>query len=129
MTTVAAAVLKNEQGEILICQRGAGGSCAYLWEFPGGKLEPGETLEQCAVRECREELNVDIAVKGVLSESVYEYPERKIQFTFFSSEIKQGNPLLKVHSAIKWVKPAELKRYPFCPADQELVESLSQNSE
>ena len=56
MILVSAAIIRNTAGEILICQRGAGGSCAFLWEFPGGKQEAGETAADCLVRECREEL-------------------------------------------------------------------------
>ena len=60
MKRIAAAILRRND-KILICRRGPGGSCGYLWEFPGGKIEPGETGEDCAVRECREELGVEIS--------------------------------------------------------------------
>ena len=65
MTEVAAVILTDEQDKILICRRGAGGNCAYLWEFPGGKREAGESLAACAVRECREELNIEVELGAV----------------------------------------------------------------
>ena len=64
MERIAAAILRRND-KILICRRGSGGSCGYLWEFPGGKIEPGETGEDCAVRECREELGVEIQLQGL----------------------------------------------------------------
>ena len=62
MTRVSAAIIKNSDNEILICRRGPGGSCEFLWEFPGGKIEPGESPEECLVRECLEELEIEIEV-------------------------------------------------------------------
>jgi 8-oxo-dGTP diphosphatase len=65
-------------------------SCAHLWEFPGGKLEPGETLEGCVVRGCREELEIDISVNGILDETSYWYQEREVELTFFEAELLSG---------------------------------------
>ncbi len=128
MIHVAAAILKNERGEILICQRRGEGSCAYLWEFPGGKLEPHETLEECLIRECREELAVDIAVKGKFAETTFQYAEAAIAFTFFYGEIIGGTPRMDVHKDIRWVSPGELRNFKFCPADVEIVERLIRHS-
>ena len=128
MIHVAAAVIcKN--GRILICQRGAGGNCEYLWEFPGGKQEPGETLEKCLVRECREELEIDIAVKDIFAETAYSYPDRKVALTFFHAELRKGEPVRKVHKDMKWVLPEELNYYEFCPADTGIVERLVKSLE
>ncbi len=123
MTQVSAAMIRKD-GKILICRRGAGGSCAFLWEFPGGKQEPGETPEQCAVRECMEELGIKIKISGIYDRTSYRYPEREIGFTFFEAEILDGEPQISVHSDMHWVLPTELKHYEFCPADVEIIERL-----
>ena len=78
MILVSAAIIRNTAGEILICQRGAGGSCAFLWEFPGGKQEAGETAADCLVRECREELGIEIDIVALLEQTSYTYPDNKI---------------------------------------------------
>lgn len=119
--TVCAAVIRNARGELLICRRGPGGSCAHLWEFPGGKQEPGETLEQCLVRECREELGVEIRVTGLYWETVHEYPERRIALYFYNAEITGGVPKRIVHEEIRWAHPKTLPDFPFCPADLEMI--------
>ena len=78
MILVSAAIIRNTAGEILICQRGAGGSCAFLWEFPGGKQEAGEKAADCLVRECREELGIEIDIVALLEQTSYTYPDNKI---------------------------------------------------
>ena len=125
MIQLSAAILKNEAGKILICQRGAGGPCAYLWEFPGGKLESGESPEECLFRECREELGIEIMVQELFAQTTYAYPEIQIAFSFFRAELVDGEPRADVHKSIQWVLPDELKLYEFCPADVAVVERLS----
>lgn len=125
MTQVAAVILTDEEGKILICKRGEGGSCAHLWEMPGGKVEQGETPAQAAVRECREELSLDITLGPVYAQTEYEYPERKLGFTFFNGRVTGGEIQLNVHTDARWVAPSELKDYTFCPADVALVERLA----
>lgn len=124
MTHVAAAIIKDAEGRILICQRGTGGSCAYLWEFPGGKLEEGESPEDCLVRECREELALDVKVQKIFAETEYEYPDQTIHFTFFTAEICGGRIRTAVHQDLRWARPEELKDYAFCPADVGVAEKL-----
>ena len=124
MIQVAAAIIKTNDEKILICKRGGSGSCAYLWEFPGGKLEAGETFEQCLLRECREELEIDIKVISVFAETSYTYPERELSFVFFNAEIVNGTPKINVHDDMKWVTPDQLKSFAFCPADVEIIERL-----
>lgn len=124
MIKVTAAILKNEQGEILICQRGADGSCAFLWEFPGGKIEAGETPEKCLIRECREELQIDILIDGIFAETTYSHENKKIAFTFFNGRIVAGSPIISVHVDMKWVQIAALSQYEFCPADVEIVKRI-----
>ena len=124
MQQVAAAII-IEKGHILICQRGPGGPCAHLWEFPGGKLEPGETLQDCLCRECLEELNLEIMVDGLYHQTPYCYGEKEFLFSFFRAHIMSGALQQNVHAAIAWVPLAQLLQYPFCPADQDVINRLN----
>ncbi len=123
MLKVTAAIIRQE-GKILICQRGAGGHCAFLWEFPGGKLEAGESEEECLIRECEEELGIHIAIQGVFAETTFQYPDRRIAFTFFNANITSGELMPTVHKQVRWVAPQELPEFDFCPADTEIVQKL-----
>ena len=125
MTEVAAVILTDEQDRILICRRGAGGSCANLWEFPGGKREPGESLAACAARECREELDVEVELGAVYDTCTFAYPDKEIAFTFFLGHIRAGIPAMRVHSGMCWVSRSELAGFRFCPADADLVRRLA----
>ncbi len=121
---VAAAIFRRD-GRIFLCRRGEGGSCAFLWEFPGGKLEKGETPEECLIRECREELKVGIEIDGLYDRFDYDYPDKSIRFFFFDARIVAGEPELTVHSEGKWLWPRELTQYDACPADRELIVKLA----
>jgi len=123
MLKVTAAIIR-EKGKVLICQRGAGGNCAFLWEFPGGKLEPSETEEECLVRECEEELGIKITTGSIFARTKYQYPDREIAFSFIYAQISSGELTPKVHQQVRWVAPNELPKYDFCPADKEVVEML-----
>jgi 8-oxo-dGTP diphosphatase len=123
MIKVAAAIIRKN-GYILICQRCAGGNCAFLWEFPGGKVELNESFEQCAIRECKEELNINIKIKDIFLNTIYKYPDKEIEFTFFNAEIIQGELTMSVHNNMKWVLPDEMINFEFCPADIETVNRL-----
>lgn len=125
MTHVSAVILRDGAGRILICRRGPGGSCAFLWEFPGGKVETGEDPAVCAVRECREELGVEVVLTVLFGTAHYDYPERSIDFTFYDGVIAQGVPEQRVHTELRWVRPEELGDYSFCPADVEIVRRLA----
>ena len=125
MIRVSAAIIKNPDNEILICRRGPGGSCEFLWEFPGGKIEQGESPEECLVRECLEELEIEIEILELFEQTKYSYPERDIEFMFFSASLKNGIPTPSVHDSIKWVSPDMLPDYEFCPADVSVVGRLS----
>lgn len=122
--TVCAAILRDDDGNILICRRGAGGSCAYLWEFPGGKLEAGESPQHCTIRECREELDVEIQLERLFAEKDYQYPDKAIHFYFFLGKIVRGTVQRLVHSELEWVQPERLTEYSFCPADIDIVKEL-----
>lgn len=122
-----AAVLIERNGKLLICQREEGGNCSLLWEFPGGKQELGETMEQCLVRECREELGVEIEVLGLYEETSYRYGDKEFFFAFYRARIVSGEVEKRVHHSICWEDFDQLNRYDFCPADQDLIAKLSVN--
>lgn len=122
---VSAAVIEGGQGRILICRRGEGGSCAHLWEFAGGKREQGETDEECLIRECREELDVEVAVGELLFEILHRYPEYDVDIKFFRARVVSGEPKLLAHEEMRWAEPEELGGLKFCPADQEILKLLS----
>lgn len=124
MLQVSAAIIRDTGGQILICRRGPGGNCAYLWEFPGGKQEEGETPEDCLIRECREELGIEIVSDGLYERLSYSYPDRTICFHFFNAHIRKGEPEIRVHSELKWVHPGDLVPESFCPADIAMVRRL-----
>ena len=120
---VTAAIIRRD-GQYLICQRAHDDALPLLWEFPGGKLEDGETLEACIVRECLEELAVDIRVLGEFGRTGYPHAGNELAFTFFAAEIVGGEIAVNVHEQVKWVSAAELAEYVFCPADVEIVERI-----
>ena len=125
MIEVAAAIIEK-QGKILIGKRRGSGSCAGLWEFPGGKQEPGETLPEALRRECREELGIAVSAGGLCARIVHQYPDREVGLSFFSAMAEDGVPEARVHEEeLRWAEPEELARLPFCPADTELAASLA----
>lgn len=123
MREVTAAIIRDGE-KILICQRAADDECGMLWEFPGGKKENGETLEECIIREISEELELDINVLGVFTRSIYRFNGNEIYFTVFNVEISGGVLRLNVHNAAEWVTVEEMAGYEFMPADIEFVNKL-----
>ena len=121
---VTAAILRNELGEILICQRPEHKLCPMLWEFPGGKLEAGETLQECLRRECQEELGIDIEVGYEIGVTTYEYPDFGVEIHFFEASIIKGEPTASEHHQILFIVPSHLDKFEFCPADVEIVQKL-----
>lgn len=128
MKEVTAAIIHKE-GKILICQRAMDDECAMLWEFPGGKKEPGESLEECITREIREELELDIIVLGIFTRSIYRFEGKEILFTVFNAEISGGELMKNVHNSVEWVTIADLPGYQFMPADIEFVNMLMEKAE
>ena len=120
MTEVVAALIWQE-GRFIICQRPAHKARGLLWEFVGGKTEPGETLEQALIRECREELNITVSVGDVFTRVIHEYPDILIRLTLFHCTIAAGEPKLLEHNDLKWIFPDEIPRYDFCPADKDIL--------
>jgi 8-oxo-dGTP diphosphatase len=113
-----------ENGRVLVARRPPGVSQAGLWEFPGGKVRPGETPEQCLQREIREELGVEIAVGDFFAESIYAYGTKTIRLLAYRVSLISGAPALNDHSELAWAALADLGGYRFCPADVPLVQKL-----
>lgn len=123
MTQVVAALIWAED-KFLICQRPAHKARGLLWEFVGGKVEPGESREQALIRECREELAVTVNVGQIFMEVTHAYPDLTVHLTLFHASIAEGTPQLLEHNDIRWITPAEIPQYEFCPADQAILARL-----
>lgn len=127
MTDVVAALIWDKN-RFLICQRPANKKRGLLWEFVGGKVEPGETKQQALIRECREELAIDLTVEDVFLEVVHSYPDITIRLTLFHGRIAAGIPQMLEHNAITWITPDQIPEYDFCPADKEILELIQLRS-
>ena len=124
MTTEVVAALLWQGDRFLACQRPAHKARGLLWEFVGGKVEPGETKQAALVRECREDLGVTISVGEVYLEVTHAYPDLTIHLTLFEGRILEGSPQKLEHADLRWITPAEIPAYEFCPADQVILETL-----
>ena len=122
---VAALIWDNDR--FMICQRPENKARGLLWEFVGGKVEPGETYEEALIRECQEELGVVIDPSDVFMDVVHEYPDLTVHLTVFNSEIISGTLKKIEHNDIKWITPADIPNYNFCPADKEILARIKSN--
>lgn len=120
---VAAAVIERD-GHVLITRRQAGVHLAGHWEFPGGKCEPGEPLDDCLKRELREELNVHAIVGDLLLATSHAYPDRQVTLHFFHCDLI-GEPAPQLGQEMRWVRRHELRELTFPPADVELIRLLT----
>lgn len=125
MLEVVAALIRDGE-RFLACQRPAHKDRGLLWEFLGGKVEPGETLEAALIRECREELDVTLSVGEPAMEVTHEYPDLTVHLTLFNAVIDAGEPKKLEHNDIRWITLAEAEDYPFCPADREMLDVLKE---
>ncbi|MBO5340196.1 MAG: (deoxy)nucleoside triphosphate pyrophosphohydrolase [Oscillospiraceae bacterium] len=125
MTEVVAALIW-EDNRFLACQRPAHKARGLLWEFVGGKVEPGETKEQALIRECQEELAVTVAVQDVFMEVDHVYPDLTVHLTLFNASISEGIPQKIEHNDLRWITVEEIDQYPFCPADEEILRRLKE---
>jgi 8-oxo-dGTP diphosphatase len=123
---VAACALVDADRRVLICQRPEGKQLAGLWEFPGGKVEPGETPEAALIRELREELGIETkeACLAPLTFASHSYDSFHLMMPLWVCRKWQGIPQALEHAAIKWVRPRDLRGYPMPPADGPLIAPL-----
>ena len=122
--TEVVAALIWDGSRFLICQRPAHKARGLLWEFVGGKVEPGESKEDALIRECREELAVTILVDKVFMEVDHDYPDLNVHLTLFNAAIIEGTPQMIEHNDIQWIAVDEIPQYEFCPADKEILRRL-----
>ena len=125
MTEVVAALVW-EGDKFMICQRPAHKARGLLWEFVGGKVEPGESREEALIRECREELAVTLTVGELFMDVVHVYPDLTVHLSLYHAAISQGVPQKLEHNDIRWITPAEIPHYDFCPADVEILQKITE---
>lgn len=125
MTEVVAALIRNGE-RFLACQRPANKARALLWEFVGGKVEPGETLEAALIRECREELDITVEPGDIFLEVIHEYPDLTVRLTLFNAVIADGIPRALEHNDIRWITKDQIDELDFCPADEEILKKLKE---
>lgn len=124
MTEVVAALIWKANA-FMICQRPTHKARGLLWEFVGGKVEPGETKKQALIRECQEELAITLSVGEIFMDVTHAYPDMTVHLTLFNATIAQGVPQMLEHNDIRWITTEEIPLYKFCPADEVILEQLS----
>jgi 8-oxo-dGTP diphosphatase len=126
MLTVVAALIESE-GKLLVCQRRRDDSFALMWEFPGGKTKPGESLEQALARELHEELGVSATIGAELYRTRHQYAQisEPIELIFFAATVRAAEVRNLVFEEIAWRTPTSLPELNFLPADAELIEKLA----
>ncbi len=124
---VTACALLDADNRVLIAQRPPGKAMAGLWEFPGGKVEPGETPEDAVIREIAEELSVKVTKSCLapLTFASFDYPEFHLLMPLYVCRRWEGTPVAREHSALKWVRANRLRDYPMPPADEPLISHLA----
>lgn len=123
-----AAGLVFREGRLLITQRHAESHLGGLWEFPGGKREPGESFEQCLTRELREELGMEIVVGHLVESLVHAYPEKTVRLNFYRCKWLEGEPRPLGCADLLWVRAEQLGQFTFPPADQRLLGKLQSDT-
>ena len=123
VTEVVAALIWQDD-KFMICQRPAHKARGLLWEFVGGKVDPGESKQQALIRECREELAVEVSVGDVFMEVLHEYPDLLVRLTLFHSAIVAGTPQMLEHNDIQWITVEQIPKFDFCPADVDILKKL-----
>lgn len=127
MVHVVAALIREGE-RLLICQRPAGKKRGLLWEFVGGKVEPGETPQEALVRECREELGITVEAGEVYVSLIHEYPDLTIRLTLYNARILAGTPCRLEHNDLRFIRVDEIDDYPFCPADEAIIAMLKKEA-
>ena len=124
MLVVVAAAVVVRDGQVLLTRRAEGQHLAGLWEFPGGKLEDGESPEEALVRECQEECGIEVAVTEILDVTHHRYPEKEVLLLFYRCELRSGEVRHLQVADHAWVARADLDNYPLPPADEPVVARL-----
>ncbi|MBN1617671.1 MAG: (deoxy)nucleoside triphosphate pyrophosphohydrolase [Spirochaetales bacterium] len=124
MIHVAAAVIENREGRILIARRKAEISLGGYWEFPGGKMEAGESPAVCAARELHEEMDVRIETGDVVAETTHDYGDKVVHLVAVRAILLDGHVRLHDHDEIRWVAVSEMSDFLFAPADEAIVSAL-----
>jgi len=117
MIVVTCAIIRNEEEKVLIVRRGPDSDHPFKWEFPGGKITPGESDEECIIREIREELSMDIIIRERLPATEYDYGIKKIRLIPFVCDTLDDSPLLTEHIEYQWAGREELLNSDLCEAD------------
>ena len=125
MTDVVAALIWD-QDRFLACQRPAHKARGLLWEFVGGKTEPGESWDDALIRDCQEELCITEKPLDIFMEVVHEYPDLTVHLILYNAIIAEGEIKLLEHNDARWITPSEIPQYSFCPADKEILERIMQ---
>ena len=121
MIQVSCAIIVNSIGKVLVTQRSINMPLPLKWEFPGGKIEAGETAEECLIREIREELNIEIQITGSLPPNDHQYPDKLIRLIPFICRQKGGEIILKEHASYKWLDAKDLLDLDWAEADVPIV--------
>ena len=123
MVDVVAALIRDGE-RFLICKRPAHKARALMWEFPGGKVEAGESPRDALIRECMEELDITLDVGGLYMQVTHEYPDIQIRLSLYEAVIASGEHSGKEHEALCWILPREIPDYEFCPADVDIIHRI-----
>ena len=118
------AALIWEKDKFMICQRPANKARGLLWEFVGGKVEYGESMEAALSRECAEELAVHVQVGDLFMQVIHDYPDMLIRLSLYHCVIPEGFPQKLEHNDIRWIHPSEIDQYEFCPADTDILKYI-----
>lgn len=122
---VVAALIQDDFGKFLICQRPAHKARGLLWEFVGGKVEKGESPTDALIRECHEELAVTVQPAEVFDDLVHDYEDLTVHLTLFLATIASGTPQKLEHNDIQWVTANEMQNFDFCPADYTILQKIA----
>ena len=123
MVDVVAALIRDGE-RFLICKRPAHKARALMWEFPGGKVEAGESPRDALIRVCMEELDITLDVGGLYMQVTHEYPDIQIRLSLYEAVIASGQLRGKEHEALCWILPREIPDYEFCPADVDIIDRI-----
>ena len=123
--TEVVAFLFLKDHRFLICQRPAHKARGLLWEFVGGKVEPGETLPQALIRECLEELGIRVTPQEIFMQLVHTYPDITVRLTLFWTQT-QDTPQRLEHNDLRWIGVDEIDHFSFCPADRDILAKLKE---